>query len=228
VPANAHGTPGADDRVRGLPLPVIRPDVLHADDARLRPSERTPRLPSREPRTDPVDAAVEVVRCEEGEVAAEISVALDHVVGVRRDVLLVAREDDEFVALRELRAARDRVEIVVGEEVRAEPMSVEPCDEVEVPVVPTSRTTAERVNVKWTTAASRKPSAFGLTVVSSVRSAENGADPFVTRRSSSCGPGEVTSAAAARSAAVTGSCLRLQFPYLPMNKGTIAPLILAA
>jgi hypothetical protein len=116
VPANAHGTPGADDRVRGLPLPVIRPDVLHADDARLRLSERTPRLPSREPRTDPVDAAVEVVRCEEGEVAAEISVALDHVVGVRRDVLLVAREDDEFVALRELRAARDRVEIVVGEE----------------------------------------------------------------------------------------------------------------
>jgi hypothetical protein len=139
VPANAHGTPGADDRVRGLPLPVIRPDVLHADDARLRPSERTPRLPSREPRTDPVDAAVEVVRCEEGEVAAEISVALDHVVGVRRDVLLVAREDDEFVALRELRAARDRVEIVVGEEVRAEPMSVEPCDEVEVPVVEAKR-----------------------------------------------------------------------------------------
>jgi hypothetical protein len=46
-----------------------------------------------------------------------------------------------------------------------------------------SETRAGRVSRKRTIALSRKPSPFGLTVVSSRRSPANGADPFVTRRS---------------------------------------------
>ena len=53
------------------------------------------------------DPPEEVVGREEREVAAEVAVALDDVVLVRRDVLVVAGEDDQVVGAREL-ARRSR------------------------------------------------------------------------------------------------------------------------
>ena len=74
-------------------------------------------LPRTSSRALPSHLPVHVVRGEEREVAAEVAEARDHVVLVTRHVLLVAGEDDEVVAPRELVAARDRVEVVVGDEV---------------------------------------------------------------------------------------------------------------
>src|SRR5204862_1306171 len=62
------------------------------------------------------------------------------------------------------------------------------------------RTTAGAVRRKCTIAASRKPSPFGLTVVSSRRSPANGADPFVTRTSTRLGEGADATAAATKGA----------------------------
>src|SRR5207302_5718295 len=108
---------GACDRVAGLPLTVVRPDVLNPDDSGLRTAEVPPRRPAHERLPDAVDAPVEVVRREECEVAADVAVPLDHVVLVTRHVFLMAWEDDEVVTPRELVTARDRVEVVVREEV---------------------------------------------------------------------------------------------------------------
>src|SRR6185312_13033268 len=108
------------------------------------------------------------------------------------------------------------------------------CQTVDVPVLPartmfvatTSRLTrAELVSRKWTMAASRKPSPFGLTVVSRRRSPANGADPLVTDRSFSAGD---ASARAARKAAVTGESGRLHFPYVPLIQRIIRRSILTA
>src|SRR5947208_9544140 len=105
------------------------------------------------------------------------------------------------------------------------------CQTEDVPVLPARTmfvattsmlTRAGRASRKWTYAASRKPSPFGLTVVSSGRSPANGAEPFVTWRFWSVG----ANARAARTAAVTAAPSRLQFPYLPMMQGTIAESIL--
>src|SRR6266511_4995158 len=86
------------------------------------------------------------------------------------------------------------------------------------------RTVAGRVTRKWTITTSRKPSRFGLTVVSKRRSPAKGAEPFVTRRSASCGAAPAR-AAATRKAVTRPSC-RLQFPYFPLIQGTIAASIL--
>ena len=59
----------------------------------------------------------EVVRREEDEAAAEVAEALDDVVRVLGDVLGVPGEDDEVVEPAQLLAARERLEIVLGEEV---------------------------------------------------------------------------------------------------------------
>ena len=64
------------------------------------------------------DVPEEVVRREEREVAAEIAVALHDVVDLLRHVLLVTREDDEVVELREVVARRELLEVFVGEVVR--------------------------------------------------------------------------------------------------------------
>src|SRR5947208_3525648 len=65
------------------------------------------------------------------------------------------------------------------------------CQTEDVPVLPARSmfvatasmlTRAGRGSRKWTNAASRNPSPFGLTVVSSRRSPANGTDPFVTWR----------------------------------------------
>src|SRR4051794_31978655 len=106
------------------------------------------------------------------------------------------------------------------------------CQTTDVPPLPartmfvasTSRSTfAERASTKWTIARSRKPSPFGVTVVSSGRSPANGADPFVT--CTPCSAGEAR-ASAARATTVTRVPSRLQFPYDPLNPGTIERPIL--
>src|SRR5256886_11021854 len=61
--------------------------------------------------------------------------AADDVVRMTRYVLLVPGEHDQVVPARELVAAANGVEVVVGEEVDAFPGSVQPGDEVEIPVV---------------------------------------------------------------------------------------------
>src|SRR5262249_17644529 len=86
-------------------------------------------------------------------------------------------------------------------------------------------TRAGRARRKCTTARSRKPSPFGLTVVSRRPSPANGVDPFVTWRS--CSAGE--SASAASPSAVTATPpARLQFPYVPLNLPTHRTSILTS
>ena len=88
---------------------MIRSDVLNSHDARLGPPELPPQTAPHELLADAVDAPVEVVRGEKGEVAAGVAVVLDHVVRMPRDVLLVSGKDDEVVAPRELLTATDRI-----------------------------------------------------------------------------------------------------------------------
>src|SRR4051794_24930895 len=57
----------------------------------------------------------EVVRGEEREVSTEIAVALHDVVDLLRHVLLVTREDDEVVQLRQVVTRRETLEILVRE-----------------------------------------------------------------------------------------------------------------
>src|SRR6266545_7213737 len=111
------------------------------------------------------------------------------------------------------------------------PSSCVVCQTEDVPPLPartmfvattSSRTRAGLVKRKWTNAASRKPSSFGLTVVSSRRSPANGRSPFVTWRSWSAG----ASASAARKTAVTESSRRLRFLYFPLMQSTIRTSIL--
>src|SRR5207237_5520158 len=89
------------DDVTRLPLPMIRADVLDADDARFRPAELAPERPPHQSRPDPVDPPVEIVGGKEREIAAEVAVTLDDVVRVARDVLLVPGEHDQVVTARE-------------------------------------------------------------------------------------------------------------------------------
>src|SRR5581483_12440315 len=77
------------------------------------------------------DAVEEVVRGEEGEVAAGVAVGVDQFVDVAGDVLLVAGEDDQAVAAQLARAA-DALEVVVGEEVRLEAARPVPAAKAEV------------------------------------------------------------------------------------------------
>src|SRR5262245_26865325 len=87
-----------------------------------------------------------------------------------------------------------------------------------------SATRAGRASPKWTMARSRKPSPFGLTVVSRRPSPENGVEPFVTYRFFSAGE----SASAASRSAVTPQPGRLQFPYVPLNTHTHRASILTS
>src|SRR5438034_5557564 len=106
------------------------------------------------------------------------------------------------------------------------PKTRDTCQTTDVPPLPARtmfvattsiRTRAGFASRKWTLAWSRKPSPFGLTVVSSRRSPANGAEPFVTCRFCSVG----VSARAARRRAVTFVLLHLQFPYVPLNRRII-------
>ena len=118
---------------------MIRPDVLHADNPRLRTAELPPRRPPHERLPDAVDPPVQVVRREECEIPADVAIPLDHVVPVTSHVFLVARKDDEIVVPCELVAARDRAEVVVREEVDRPAGLVQPRDELEIPVVEAKR-----------------------------------------------------------------------------------------
>ena len=62
-----------------------------------------------------LDPPEEVVGGEEREVAAEVAIALDDVVHVRRHVLLVPGEDHEVVEAGEVVAGADALEVLVGE-----------------------------------------------------------------------------------------------------------------
>ena len=62
-----------------------------------------------------VDAPEEVVGGEERQVAAEVAIALRDVVDVLRHVLLVPREDDQVVELRQVVAGREPLEILVAD-----------------------------------------------------------------------------------------------------------------
>ena len=79
-----------------------------------------------------LDAPEEVVRGEEDEPAAEVAIALDDVVRVRGHVLAVTGEDDEVVEPAQLVAARERLEIVVREDVGLPAGLLEPAEEREV------------------------------------------------------------------------------------------------
>src|SRR6185436_2074246 len=131
--------PGRGDRARdgvaGLALAVIRSDVLDADDARFRPAKLAPQPATDEVLSHSIDPPVEIVRREKGEVPSVVAVTLDDVVRMTRDVLLVPGEDDKVVTTRELVAARNRLEVVVGEEVNSAAGLVQPRDELEIPVV---------------------------------------------------------------------------------------------
>ena len=121
-PLKSHGAAGAFWTTYGAAWPPRSlAAVLHADQLRLRAAEIAPELDAPDPSILEVDAPEEVVRRQEREVAAEISVALDHVVDVRRDVLLVTREDDRVVARGEVVAARDLLQVLVRDVVAALP-----------------------------------------------------------------------------------------------------------
>src|SRR6185369_13508490 len=98
--------------VAALALAMVGADVLNSDEARLRTAERAPEPAPDQPLPDAVDAPVEVVRGEECKVSADVAVALDHVVGVLRHVLLVTREHDQVVTPRQLVPARDSGQVV--------------------------------------------------------------------------------------------------------------------
>src|SRR6266511_302473 len=136
--SRAREGPGRDSRARHL-VPrlvpaVIRAHVLDAHERRLGPSQFPPERPANETLALPRHAPVEVVRCEEGEIAPRVPEALDRVVRVPRDVLLVAGEDEEVVAAREFCTA-EALDVVVRQEVDALPGPVQPGDELEIPVV---------------------------------------------------------------------------------------------
>jgi len=113
--------------------PVLVPaDRLDADQSGLRTAEIAPPPGASEHRAFPVDAIEEVVRRQEGEVAAEVPVRLDDVVHVRRHVLLVPREDDEVVKSGEAAPALQALEIVVREEVHLSVRPRQPLEETEL------------------------------------------------------------------------------------------------
>src|SRR5205807_5531524 len=124
----------AGDHVAPLALPVVAPVVLNADEPGLGPAELAPELDFAQPVATEHDLGEEVVRREEGEVAAEVAVALDAVVRVPSDVLLVPGEDDEVVARGQLVPASELLEVVVRQEVDALLRPVQPGDERQVPV----------------------------------------------------------------------------------------------
>ncbi len=86
------------------------------------------------------------------------------------------------------------------------------CQTTVVPVLPARtmfvattsiRTLAALVSLKCTYATSRKPSPFGLTVVSRRWSPAYGVEPFVTLTSMSCAGGPASAATAARNSVIT-------------------------
>ena len=75
-----------------------------------------------------IDAPEEVVRAEKHEVSAEVAIARHRVVLALRHVLVMAREDDQAVQLREP-VAGDALDVVLGEHVDLAPRVREPAQE---------------------------------------------------------------------------------------------------
>ena len=112
-----------------LPGAVVVGAVLDADETRLGPPVVAPELDPAHRRALLLDLPEEVVGGEEDQAAAEVAEALDDVVGVRRHVLAVPREDDEVVERPQVVARRERLEVVVGDEVRRLARPVQPAQE---------------------------------------------------------------------------------------------------
>ena len=81
----------------------------------------------------------EVVRGEEGEVAAEVAEVPHQVVLVARHVLGVAREDDEVVVGDQLLGGPDRLEVRLGQDVGLLAGLAQPAEEVDVVLAPLRR-----------------------------------------------------------------------------------------
>ena len=116
-PPRATARCRAADEVRPLDPAVVVGAVLDADQRRLGPPLVAPLPRPRQRPAGPVDPPEEVVRGEEGEVAAQVAEALDHVVLVRGHVLRVARVDDEVVEVRQRVAVGHLLDVGLGEEV---------------------------------------------------------------------------------------------------------------
>ena len=133
VPANSHGAAAVFVMRKGRfgYLPSSQPAYCEPTSAASgRPRSRH-RRPARHRVPRDLDPVEEVVGRQEGEVAAGVAVARDQVEGVRRDVLLVAGEDDEPVAAQ-LPGAREVLEVVVGDEVSSVSAVPVPAQEAEV------------------------------------------------------------------------------------------------
>src|SRR5205085_7600884 len=85
------------------------------------------------------DAPEEVVRGEEDQVSAAVSVRADDVVLAGGHVFLVAREDDEPVRGAQAGAGSDGTEVRVGEVVGAKVICLDPFQEGEVVALPMRR-----------------------------------------------------------------------------------------
>src|SRR5947208_4773760 len=126
------GPCAVDDVGPVRPDALVPADVLDPDQARLRAAEIAPAALAIDPVAAADDAVEKVVRREEGKIAAGVTKLRDQGVLVRSHVLLMAREDEQVVALREPRAARESLEIVVGDEVGLLVRVREPADDAEV------------------------------------------------------------------------------------------------
>ena len=134
---------GADDEGALDPAVVVRP-VLDADDRGFGPADAPPEpCPSQRASLE-AHLPEEVVRREEGEIAAEVAEVLDQVELMPRHVLGVAREDDEVVEGSQLLAGANRLEVGLGEELRLLARRVEPAEEADVVLPPLRRHAAAK------------------------------------------------------------------------------------
>ena len=91
----------------------------------------------------PFDAPEEVVRGEEHQVSAEVTVPLDEIVFTRGHVLVMPGEDDQVVRLGECCGALDLLEVPLREVVRLPARPLEPVEESEVIAKPVRHSAIE-------------------------------------------------------------------------------------
>src|SRR3954466_5846180 len=109
---------------------LVPADILGSDESGLGAGEIAPARAAGHRVAGDADLVEKVVGREKGEVASQIAVALDHVVDMGGDVLLVPGEDDQAVVAQ--RWGARALEIVVGDEVGPVAASPVPAQEAEV------------------------------------------------------------------------------------------------
>jgi hypothetical protein len=109
---------------------LVPTDVLGSNQRGFRSLEVAPTRSSHHAVAGNRDAVEEIVGRQEGEVAAEVPIALDQVIDVARHVLLVTGEHDQPVVVEAARA-RPVLEIVVRDEVGLEAAAPVPAQEAE-------------------------------------------------------------------------------------------------